>query len=162
MNINFQGRDTVRPNDNGNLCGGGVFETPGCVSPGFGDGVGTDWISKRKGCYDHTGEPNSLILGHGKGVQDVVIENVRLNDLFLPEPNQYEAGEGNQLAVWVAQTQDGSATKNVHVRNLVGMLFRGEGINYHGNVQDSTVEDCHIENTGDDTYAFWGGYAKNV
>merc|ERR1711924_493415 len=114
MNINFQGRDTVRPNDNGNLCGGGV------------------------------------------------IENVRLNDLFLPEPNQYEAGEGNQLAVWVAQTQDGRATKNVHVRNLVGMLFRGDGINYHGNVQDSTVEDCHIENTGDDTYAFWGGYAKNV
>merc|ERR1712216_283044 len=69
---------------------------------------------------------------------------------------------GSQVAVWVAQTQDGSATKNVHVRNLVSMLSRGDGINYHGNVQDSTVEDCHIENTGDDAYAFWGGYAENA
>ena len=30
-NINFQGADTRRGSDNGDLCGGGVFETPGCV-----------------------------------------------------------------------------------------------------------------------------------
>ena len=26
-----RGQDTLRPSDNGALCGGGVFETPGCV-----------------------------------------------------------------------------------------------------------------------------------
>merc|ERR550537_1277045 len=58
-------------------------------------------------------------------------------------------------------TNDGSATKNVKVLNLVSMLTRGDGINYHGNVQDSIVDNCHIENTGDDIYAFWGAYAEN-
>merc|ERR1711953_1650897 len=28
-NVAFQGKDTIRPSDNGALCGGGVFETPG-------------------------------------------------------------------------------------------------------------------------------------
>jgi len=151
----------VRPDDNGNLCGGGVFETPGCVSPGFGDGVGTDWVNKSRGCYDHTGKPNDLITGDGKGVQNVTIDSVRLNDLYLPKDpsqSQCKAGQASQLAVWVAMTQDGSATKNVVVKNLVSMLTRADGINLHGNVQDSLVEGCHIENTGDDIFAFWGGY----
>mmetsp|Transcript_103495 Transcript_103495/g.183855 ORF Transcript_103495/g.183855 Transcript_103495/m.183855 type:complete len:479 (+) Transcript_103495:28-1464(+) len=162
QNINFQGRDTTRPYDNGNLCGGGVFETPGCVSPGFGDGVGTGWVNKRTGCYDHTGKPNDLITGNGKGVENIVIENVRLNDLFLPsDPSKYDQGQGSQVAVWLAMTQDGSATKNVHITNLVSMLTRGDGINFHGNVQHSIAENCHVENTGDDIYAFWGAYAEN-
>merc|ERR1719230_876033 len=72
-NINYQGKDTTRPLDNGNLCGGGAFETPGCVSPGYGDGVGTGWVGKL-GCYDHTGQPNDLITGDGMGVENVVIE----------------------------------------------------------------------------------------
>eukprot|EP00440_Ansanella_granifera_P070892 gb/GFBE01076939.1/.p1 GENE.gb/GFBE01076939.1/~~gb/GFBE01076939.1/.p1 ORF type:complete len:440 (+),score=98.21 gb/GFBE01076939.1/:1-1320(+) len=160
--INFQGKDTTRPYDNGSLCGGAVFETPGCVSPGFADGRGTGWEGKRNGCYDRTGESNTLITGDGKGVENVLIESVRLNDLELPSsPDQLGGAKGSQIAVWVAQTQDGSATKNVKVKNLVSMLTRGDGINFHGNVQDSSVEDCHIENTGDDIYAIWGGYAEN-
>lgn len=163
-NINFQGMDTVRPYDNGNLCGGGVFETPGCVSPGFGDGVGTGWEKKTNACYDHTGKINNLITGDGKGVSNVSIHDVRLNDLLRPsDPSQYnlKEGRGSQIAVFVAMTQDGSATTNVQVTNLVSMLTRADGINLHGNVQDSLVENCHIENTGDDIYAFWGGYAAN-
>jgi len=161
-NINFQGRDTTRPYDNGSLCGGGAFETPGCVSPGFADGRGTGWLLKRKGCYDHFGTPNSLVTGDGKGVQNILIDSVRLNSLLVPsDPTQYKRGQGTQLAVWVAMTQDGSATKNVKVKNLVSMLTRGDGINFHGNVHNSLVVDCHIENTGDDIYAVWGAYAEN-
>eukprot|EP00928_Gymnodinium_smaydae_P015006 TRINITY_DN15502_c0_g1_i1.p1 TRINITY_DN15502_c0_g1~~TRINITY_DN15502_c0_g1_i1.p1 ORF type:complete len:479 (+),score=17.21 TRINITY_DN15502_c0_g1_i1:35-1471(+) len=163
-NINFQGRDTIRPDDNGNLCGGGVFETPGCVSPGFGDGVGTGWTHKLQGCFDHTGKSNNLVTGDGKGVENVTIADVRLNELFLPinpSTSDLVKSYGSQLAVWVAMTQDGSATKNVRVSNLVSFSTRGDGINLHGNVQDSLVEGCHIENTGDDVYAFWGAYAEN-
>eukprot|EP00927_Polykrikos_kofoidii_P024887 TRINITY_DN2250_c0_g1_i1.p1 TRINITY_DN2250_c0_g1~~TRINITY_DN2250_c0_g1_i1.p1 ORF type:complete len:528 (-),score=67.11 TRINITY_DN2250_c0_g1_i1:38-1531(-) len=161
-NINFQGKDTVRPLDNGNLCGGGAFETPGCVSPGFGDGPGAGWIDKRVGCYDHTGKKNDLVTGDGKGVENVTIDNVRLNSLLLPNnPGDFRGGQGSQLAVWVAMTADGSATKNVKVTNLVSMLTRADGINLHGNVQDSLIQDCHIENTGDDIYAFWGAYAES-
>lgn len=161
-NINFQGKDTTRPLDNGNLCGGGVFETPGCVSPGFGDGPGTDGKAKRNGCFDHAGKSNDLILGDGKGVSNIVIDSVRLNSLLLPsDPSQYVGAPGSQVAVWVAMTQDGSATTNVNVTNVVSMLTRGDGINLHGNVQNSRVENCHVENTGDDIYAFWGAYAEN-
>merc|ERR1712048_261946 len=67
---------------------------------------------------------------------------------------------GSQMAVWVPMTQDGSATRNITVKNLVSMLTRADGINLHGNVQDSLVEDCHIENTGDDVYVVWGAYAN--
>merc|ERR1712176_597253 len=99
-NINYQGKDTVRPDDNGNLCGGGAFETPGCVSPGFGDGVGIDWQNRRVGCYDHTGQPNNLILGDGKGVENVTIDSVRLNSLLLPsDPDKYAQGQSSQVGV---------------------------------------------------------------
>ena len=167
-NINYQGQDTVRPYDNGSLCGGAVFETPGCVSPGFGDGNGWSWLGQQggdSGCFDHAGGANDLITGDGKGVENVDIENVRLNDLYLPEgPSTGDLIEAraSQIAVWVAQTQDGSPTKNVHVKNLVSMALRGDGINFHGSVQDSSVEDSHIENTGDDIFAVWGGYTQDA
>uniref|UniRef100_A0A7S2NIU8 Right handed beta helix domain-containing protein n=1 Tax=Zooxanthella nutricula TaxID=1333877 RepID=A0A7S2NIU8_9DINO len=152
-NINFQGKDTTRPWDNGSLCGGAAFETPGCVSPGFSNGVGNGWVGKT-GCFDVAGRANNLITGDGKGVENVVIDSVRLNDML-------SGGQATQIAVWVAQTQDGSATKNVRVTNLVSMLTRGDGINFHGNVQDSVVEDSRVENTGDDIFAVWGGYATS-
>eukprot|EP00929_Paragymnodinium_shiwhaense_P028688 TRINITY_DN16585_c0_g1_i2.p1 TRINITY_DN16585_c0_g1~~TRINITY_DN16585_c0_g1_i2.p1 ORF type:complete len:474 (+),score=66.19 TRINITY_DN16585_c0_g1_i2:90-1511(+) len=160
-NINFQGKDTTRPYDNGNLCGGGVFETPGCVSPGYGDGPGGGWKGRTQGCFDHTGGGNDLLLGDGKGAENVVIENVRLNDLYLPaDASKYSGGQGSQTAVWVPITNDGSATKNLRITNLVSMLTRGDGINLHANVQDAVVEDCHIENTGDDIFAVWGAYEE--
>jgi len=52
---------------------------------------------------------------------------------------------------------DGSETKNVHVTNLVSMLQKGDGMNYHGNVTDCSFRNSYIENTGDDIFALWGG-----
>lgn len=129
-NIAFQGRDSLRPADNGALCGGGAFETPGCV---------------HNQC-----EFDSLITGDGRPVKNVTIENVRLHD-YLDEPKL-----GSQLAVWVAQTSDtGTPTSDVMVKNLVAMFLQGDGINFHGFVQNATVDDCYIQNTGDDIYAVW-------
>merc|ERR1719189_340696 len=95
-NIAFQGKDTLRPLDNGALCGGGVFETPGCV---------------HNQC-----EFGGLVTGDGKPVSNVVIENVRLND-YSTDPRL-----ASQLAVWTAQTTDTrKPTSEVHVTNLVAM-----------------------------------------
>jgi len=130
-NIAFQGKDTLRPSDNGALCGGGAFETPGCV---------------HNQC-----EFDDLITGDGKPVKNVTIENVRLND-YLDETHL-----GTQLAVWVAQTTDTRMpTSDITVKNLVAMFLQGDGINFHGFVQNATVDDCYIQNTGDDIYAVWG------
>lgn len=90
------------------------------------------------------------MTGDGKPVKNVTVENVRLND-YLDEPRL-----GNQLAFWVAQTTDTrNPTSDVMVKNLVAMFLHGDGINFHGFVQQATVDDCYIQNTGDDIYAVW-------
>jgi len=130
-NIAFQGKDTLRPADNGALCGGAVFETPGCV-------------------HNQCRFPH-LMTGDGKPVKNVAIENVRLND-YSDDP-----ALASQLAVWVAQTTDAQTpTSDVHVKNLVAMHLHADGINLHGFVQNALVEECYIQNTGDDIYAVWG------
>jgi len=132
-NIAFQGKDTLRPSDNGALCGGGVFETPGCV-------------------HNQCEFPH-LMTGDGKPVTNVTIQNIRLND-YANDPQL-----ASQLAVWVAQTSDAETpTSQVHVKNLVAMFLHADGINFHGFVQDSMVDDCYIQNTGDDIYAVWGSH----
>ncbi|CAE8639504.1 unnamed protein product [Polarella glacialis] len=132
-NIAFQGKDTLRPSDNGALCGGGVFETPGCV-------------------HNQCKFPH-LMTGDGKPVTNVAIENVRLND-YMADPEL-----ASQLAVWVAQTTDTETpTSDVRVKNLVAMFLHADGINFHGFVQNAIVDDCYIQNTGDDIYAVWGSH----
>lgn len=132
-NIAFQGKDTVRPSDNGALCGGGVFETPGCV-------------------HNQCQFPH-LVTGDGKPVTNIAIENVRLND-YSDDPRF-----ASQLAVWVAQTSDTQTpTSEVNVKNLVAMFLHADGINFHGFVQNAIVDDTYIQNTGDDIYVVWGNH----
>ena len=79
-NINFQGADLRRGSDNGDLCGGGAFETPGCVR----------------------GEDCEASTGDGKAVRNVRIENVRLNDLYYDE-DKFRANQTNLPASQVRQ-----------------------------------------------------------
>jgi len=163
-NIAYQGVDTIRPSDNGALCGGGIFETKGCaendcsvsaVNNGGSDGIGS---------------------------ADVLIENVRLNDYLFKEdsskvgaavPGNYECKtekwseeccfckpngiRSSQVAVWVPASRNPEGSRNIVVRNLVASSTQADGINFHGKVTDSSVENAYIQNTGDDIYALWGG-----
>ena len=165
-NIAYQGIDTIRPRDNGTLCGGGVFET--------------------KGCAEHDCMSNVNNAGSdGKGSTDVLIENVRLNDYYFKEDqdnigvdipgNNSGCNDGcdgcklgsccfckannvrsTQTAVWVPQTRDADGTRNITVKNLVSRSNHADGINLHGYVNKALVENTVIENTGDDSYAVWG------
>ena len=65
-NVSYQGVDTIRPDDNGALCGGGAFETKGCA---------------RNDCGSHVNNGGS----DGVGSVHVTIENVRLNDFHFAE-----------------------------------------------------------------------------
>jgi len=131
-NIAYQGKDTLRPSDNGALCGGGVFETPGCV--------------RNQRLFPH------LQTGDGKPVSNVHIENVRMND-FSGDPIL-----ASQLAVWTAQTTHPQPTTGVVVKNLVAMFLHADGINFHGYTTNAMVDDSYIQNTGDDIYAVWGSH----
>ena len=124
-NINYQGIDTVRPNDNGALCGGGVFETKGCALNNCASGVnnaGSDGI----------------------GSNHVTIDNVRLNDFYF-EADRSKIGasvagnynctgndwaqeccfckpngvRSSQVGVWVPQTRNSEGTQGLTVRNIV-------------------------------------------
>jgi hypothetical protein len=161
--ICFQGADTIRPNDNQALCGGAAFETKGCAS---------------NNCF------NSYINNGGSdglAVEDVVIDNVRLNDYYWEE-DQHLVGKnilGNtecrdysgccfckpngirssQVGVYIPQSRDvydGAWTQDVSITNIVSRATQADGINLHGNLRNVRVHNTYFENTGDDGYALWG------
>ena len=66
INVSLQGLDTIRPSDNGALCGGGALETKGCALNDCSNAV-------NNGGSD------------GLGSVRVRIENVRLNDYYYQE-----------------------------------------------------------------------------
>lgn len=59
----MKGIDTLRPADNGALCGGAAFETKGCA---------------RNDCSSPVNNGGS----DGKASHHVIIDNVRLNDYY--------------------------------------------------------------------------------
>eukprot|EP00122_Pirum_gemmata_P017489 Pgem_evm1s16377 len=132
-NVMVNGNDSARPRDNGTLCGGGIFELPGCV---------------RQDCT------NDLDTGDGKGASNVVIENVRLNDGNT---------KGSQSAVWVPTTRGNDpGHSHITINKLVMLTSLADGINFHGKVRDAKVENCYISNTGDDIYAVWGAHYQST
>jgi hypothetical protein len=169
--ISYQGVDTIRPDENGWLCGGGVFETTGCAATNCG---------------------NSSIVNNGGsdglGSEHVTIDNVRINDYYYAQ-DQSQIGaaiEGNsdcsggdregddpggaeccfcqpnrvrssQVAVWVPDTRDTEGTRHLLVSRLVSRSTQADGINLHGRVRHAIVEDSYVENTGDDVFVLWGG-----
>jgi hypothetical protein len=141
-NINFQGADTRRGSDNGDLCGGGVFETPGCV--------------RSEDCEANTGD--------GKAVQNVHIENVRLNDLYYDE-HEFRANPttmpASQVALWVPPTMDGTQSQNISVTGLVSMYTHADGINFHGG-SFCRVENSFVARTGDDIFAVWNSEGRDI
>ena len=165
-NVTFQGIDTIRPGDNGALCGGGAFETKGCAE---------------NDC--HNSDVNNA-GSDGLASAHVVIDSVRLNDFFFPEDHEKVGAhiDGNsecqspswpseccfckpngvrstQVGVWIPQTRDadaGAFTHDVVVRNVVSRSTQADAVNLHGNVRDVLVENTYFENTGDDGFVLWG------
>ena len=165
--LSYQGVDTIRPGDNGALCGGGAFEL--------------------KGCAANDCSKSNVNNGGSDGLasQHVTLENLRVNDYFSKEdapyigivqPGNYDgcyeksggcclckpnSVRASQIGVWVPSTRDGTAsgtvgTKHLVIRNFVSTATQADGINLHGAVHDALVENSHISNTGDDAYAVWG------
>ena len=165
-NISYQGIDTIRPNDNGWLCGGGAFETKGCAATDCGKSTANNGGSD------------------GVGSEHVTIDNVRLNDYYFaqdrsqigaPIEGNYECGGGlglragccfcqpnrvrsSQVAVWVPDTRDAEGTRHLLVNRLISRSTQADGINLHGRTRHALVQDSYVENTGDDVYVLWGGH----
>uniref|UniRef100_A0A6U6W0K9 Right handed beta helix domain-containing protein n=1 Tax=Zooxanthella nutricula TaxID=1333877 RepID=A0A6U6W0K9_9DINO len=162
--VSYQGIDTIRPNDNGALCGGAVFET--------------------KGCAENDCKVSDVNTGGSDGIGsvNVTVENVRLNDYYYAEdafkvgyavPGNYDCRTGNfsaeccfclpngvrssQVGFWTPETRNPEGTRNVVVRNMVASSTQADGINLHGRVVGAVVEGAYFQNAGDDTYAVWGG-----
>ena len=154
VNINGQGLDEDgggfvqdgQPDSYAGLNGGAFFELPGCVNSFAVDGTcgRTEHASYHGEGGDHG--PH-FVTGAGRGVNNVLIENVRLNDL---------TDQASLSAFWSAMTPDGSAHRNITFRKVVAMRTKRDGINVHGHVANWTGEDLHFEEQGDDVFAVWG------
>jgi len=158
--INFQGADLGRAASEGVLCGPGAIELPGCLS-----GSGCDsWGS----------------AANGEGVvSNVQVQNVRLSDAVQRADINQMHGDCNtgealddsgahvrahQVSVWVAKLPSSEQDKhsNILVQNLVSMNSRADGFNVHGAVRGLTLEDSHIENSGDDCIGVWSTGIENM
>lgn len=120
------------------LCGGAVFETPGCADAYCaGENIGE---------------------GHGDGgVENIVIEDVVISGTT--------ADTAPQLAVFITQTKDlDKPTDGVHVKGVRMDHSWCDGINLHGAVRNAVVEDCDLSWQGDDNLAVWsaGDRADNI
>lgn len=127
------------------LNGGGFFELPGCVTT-YAIG-GTCGRKKEDGRGEGDRGPH-FVSGAGKGVSNVMIDNVRLNDVV-----DDMASWGG---FWSAMPPDGSAHRNITFRRVVAMRTERDGVNVHGDVRGWLGEDLHFENQGDDVFAVWG------
>ncbi|CAE8591940.1 unnamed protein product [Polarella glacialis] len=161
--VSYQGIDTIRPEDNGALCGGGAFET--------------------KGCAENDCEASDVNNGGSDGIGsvNVTIERVRLNDYHYAEdshlvgasvPGNYNCGTLNfkdeccfckpngvrssQVGVWVPMSRNVEGSRHILVRNVVSSSTQADGVNLHGSVDDALVQTAYFQNTGDDIYAVWG------
>jgi len=162
-NVNYQGLDTLRPGDNGALCGGGAFETKGCA---------------KNDCSNSVNNGGS----DGYGSKNVVIQNVRLNGYYYEEDKDkigayvngnYDCGgasgsngccfclpngvRSSQVAIWIPKTRDNGGTTNLVIKNITSMSTQADGINLHGHVDGADVQNIYLQATGDDGFALWGG-----
>lgn len=189
-NISYQGIDTIRPADNGWLCGGGAFETKGCattdcdgsaVNNGGSDGVGSKHVTidnVRVNDYHYAEDRSKIgaaIAGNyecsasvdrrgyigGARPTAAVAAAAASDGCCFCQPNRVRS---TQTAVWVPDTRDLVGTRHLVVSRLVSRSNQADGINLHGRVRDALVQDCYVENTGDDIFVLWGGLRqpKNV
>lgn len=136
----FLGKDDHRWQDyyGAALCGGAVFETPGCS--------------------DAYCESENIGEGHGDGG----VTSVRIEDVVISGATPDTAP---QLAVFITQTKDLSKpTDGVHIKGVHMDHSWCDGINLHGATRNAVVEDCMLSFQGDDNLAVWsaGDRADNI
>ena len=160
--VSFQGVDTIRPADNGALCGGGAFETKGCalndcsngVNNGGSDGIGSTNVTIRDVRLNdfYYGEDEALIGAAVEGNYDC--EEYGGSNCCFCLPNEVRS---SQVGVWVPLTRDEAGTRHLTVENVVSRSNQADGINLHGKVTGAAVRNVYFENTGDDVFAAWAG-----
>ena len=160
-----QGIDTIRPDDNGFLCGGGAFETKGCaasdcsasaVNNGGSDGIGSVHVTidnVRLNDY-HYAADRANVGASIVGNSDCACETCVVSDeCCFCQPN---AVRSTQVGIWVPATRNAEGTQHLRVSNVVASSTQGDGINLHGYVREAVVERAFFQNSGDDTFAVWG------
>eukprot|EP00418_Pyrodinium_bahamense_P034373 CAMPEP_0179146836 /NCGR_PEP_ID=MMETSP0796-20121207/70941_1 /TAXON_ID=73915 /ORGANISM="Pyrodinium bahamense, Strain pbaha01" /LENGTH=528 /DNA_ID=CAMNT_0020847371 /DNA_START=21 /DNA_END=1607 /DNA_ORIENTATION=- len=162
-NVSYQGLDTIRPNDNGALCGGGAFETKGCaendckasgVNNGGSDGIGSTHVTienVRLNDYYYA-EDEAKVGGDIKGNYDCKTEDWTKQCCFC-KPNGVRS---SQIGIWVPQSRNPEGTHDVIVKNVVSSSTQADGINLHGYVADTLVQNVYFQASGDDMFALWG------
>jgi hypothetical protein len=102
--------------------------------------------------------------GNGQPVHDVVIENVRVNDLLFDHgPTPYWNGvRATQGLFYNGMIPGDKAHRNITVNNAVSMFSWADGLNVHGNVDGFYSNYLYIESPGDDSIGLWGVGDRNT
>jgi hypothetical protein len=129
------------------LCGGGIIELPGCA---------TEYLGPSGQCGNGTEIPlvgvtfpsETCYSGLGRGISNVLVENVRLN--ILNKKTYSRAG------FWSSQSVDNTPHTNITLRQIFCAKTERDSVNIHGKVNNFLGEDLYFEGAKDDSYAVWG------
>ena len=161
------------------LNGGGFIELPGCATS-YRDTSGNNKCGGPQENYYYASH-NDLgklysdwkewwYTGDGKGITNVLVENIRINDMQhqLDCSNYPSTCNNKENAIWPLQQLytntlfwsglaiNDISHKNIYLRQIFSGITHADGINVHGKVNNFKADNIHIENTHDDSLAIWG------
>eukprot|EP00392_Amoebophrya_sp_AT5.2_P007640 g7655.t1 len=187
-NLNYQGIDQYRPEDAGILCGGAIFETTGCSYTWCDLGkektysyLGYNFQQKDKEDPAFVSALNNNGAEGGFAAENVLIENIRINDVYSTSDGTRAHGNdfsdqmdvrsedirSSQMVFWIPDTRvtnaAGAFTKNIIVRNIIAYSTHADGLSIHSRAENVLIDNVHIQNSGADGFVLWGaGTSRNV
>jgi hypothetical protein len=160
----FVALDTKRwqPFEGDALCGGAVFETPGCASAYCAKGPAGEDPE-----YTVSAEGNPVI--HGATVEDVFITGVKdascLDNGAWTEASNCEVcwqegcdcGTAPQTSFFASRPYDVDAYANhdITIKGVTMLKSWADGINVHGNAYNIYIQDNEFRCNGDDNIGLW-------
>lgn len=106
------------------------FELPGCVTS-YADGGTTCGRKVQAANHGEGGDHgHRFVTGVGRGVANVLIEDVRLNDALNASMDPHAAANASAswAGFWSAMAPDGSAHSNITFRRVVAMRTLRDGV----------------------------------
>lgn len=139
-NLKYKSLDTQRWQASGQpLCGGGVFETPGCTDAYC---ISPERIRNRDGKFD--------------GAHHATVDSVYVTGDGTDPTHPDAPLTAPQLAAFVTQTPNlGLPSHDLLFRNVQLNKSWADGINIHGSTYNTRLEYCSIGYNGDDNIGLW-------
>ena len=130
------------------LCGGFVFEAPGCATSDCGKSKSTDILSYEGNDFiSHARVEDIFITGQDKGdINSICWWNNPATDDCKTMP---------QGSVFIPMSRSGQGTNDVTITGITQLKSLADGLNVHGSAYNIVIEGNTLWYAGDDNIGIW-------